>query len=184
MALRTPPVATTVRWTVTVVATIVSTIALDVVVTAGGVLLAASPLIDDAPRGAIIGVLVATYVLWGAGLRVSVMANWRLLEETGTSTNALSKVLFDLARLRSSSERVARAASAAGYLVPEVAKEVPYYVGAFGAAVLSDVVSSTDALVFLAGTNIAGAVCEYGVAWLTNTYLAGRSRRAIHASTS
>ena len=57
-----------------------------------------------------------------------------------------------------------RAASAVGYVVTEIAKEAPYYAGAFGTALLSDAVDSTDALVFLGGANVGAAVYEYGVA--------------------
>ena len=70
-----------------------------------------------------------------------------------------------------------RAASAVGYVVTEVAKEAPYYAGAFGTALLSDAVDSTDALVFLGGANLGAAVYEYGLARLTRTVLDGRSRR-------
>ncbi len=154
-----------------------STWALDLVAAAAGVVLVASHVLDGAARGVVLGFLAATYVLWAAGLRVNLIANWRLLEETGTSTNALSKGLFDLARLRSNSQRAVRVASAVGYVVTEVAKEAPYYAGAFGTALLSDAVDSTDALVFLGGANVGAACYEYGVARLTRTYLDGRSRR-------
>ncbi|HWM18933.1 MAG TPA: hypothetical protein VNO51_04555, partial [Ilumatobacteraceae bacterium] len=88
------------RWAVTVAATAASTWALDAVAAATGVLLAASHALDGASRGVVLGFLAATYLVWGAGLRVNLMSNWRLLEETGTSTNALSKAMFDLTRLR------------------------------------------------------------------------------------
>ena len=65
---------------------------------------------------------------------MNLQANWTLLEQTGTSTNVLSKAAHDLAGLRTR-ERARRAAAAAvGYVATEVAKEVPYYAGAFGAA--------------------------------------------------
>ena len=112
-------------------------------------------------------------------LRVNVIANWLLLEQTGTSTNLPSKVMFELARLRSSSRRAPRAASAAGYVATEIAKEAPYYAGAFGTALLSDTVDSTDALVFLAGTNVGAAVYEYGVARLSRTFLNRRCARDV-----
>jgi hypothetical protein len=72
---------------------------------------------------------------------------------------------------------VVRTASAVGYIVVEIAKEAPYYAGAFGTALVSDAVDSTDALVFLGGANLGAAVYEYGVARLTRTYLDGRTRR-------
>ena len=71
-----------------------------------------------------------------------------------------------------------RVATAAGYIVTEIAKEAPYYAGAFGTALVSDAVDSTDALIFLAGTNIGAAVYEYGLAALSNTFLNRRTRRS------
>ena len=82
------------------------------------------------------------------------------------STNALSKAAHDLTRRRHTSVRDRRIASAAGYLGLELAKEAPCYAGAFGAAVLSDSVSSANAIVFVAGTNLSGAGYEYALARL------------------
>ncbi|MDQ3739291.1 MAG: hypothetical protein M3337_09005 [Actinomycetota bacterium] len=162
-------------WAGSLVATVVSAWALDGVAVAVGLFLAASNVLNGAPHGVVLGVLAATYVLWVAGLRANVMANWRLLDATATSTNVLSKIAFELARLRSSSQRTQRVASAVGYVGTEIAKEVPFYAGAFGAALVSDSVDTTDALVFLAGTNIGAALYEYSVARLTGTYLDRRS---------
>jgi hypothetical protein len=124
-------------------------------------------------------VLATTYGLWAAGLRANVVANGQLLEATGTSTNVLSKLLFDAARRRAWSPRAARAASAAGYVTLEAAKEIPYYVAAFGSARLSDHVDAAEAIIFLAGTNVGAAVYEIGLAHLTRSGLAWRSRRAM-----
>jgi len=56
----------------------------------------------------------------------------------------------------------------------EIAKEIPYYAGAFGAAVLSDSVSSNDALIFLAGANLGAAAYEYLLARATRGFLRSR----------
>jgi hypothetical protein len=48
---------------------------------------------------------------------------------------------------------------------------VPYYAGAFGAVLLSDSVSSSDALIFLAGANLGAAAYEYGLARITRAFL-------------
>ncbi len=164
------------RWACCAVATFVSAWALDGVAVAVGLLLGASHVFDEAPHVVVLGFLAATYVLWAAGLRVNVVANWHLLEETGTSTNVLSKAAFEFARLRSSSQRTRGVAAAAGYVGTEIAKEVPFYAGALGTAVVSNTVDATDALVFLAGTNLGAAFYEYGVARLTRSYLDRRSR--------
>jgi hypothetical protein len=165
------PVRSIVAWSTTVAATVVSTCALDVVATVFGVVLAASPVFDGMSHAVVVGFLAATYIVWFAALRLNLVANWHLLELTGTSTNLPSKAMFELARRGSSSPRLPRLASAAAYVATELAKEVPYYAGAFGTALLSDTVDSTDALVFLAGTNIGAAVYEYGVACLSCIFL-------------
>jgi hypothetical protein len=161
-------------WIVTFAATVASAYALDAVATTAGVLLAASALLGGAHHATVLVFLAATYVIWGAGMRVNLAANWLLLEETGTSTNLLSKAAHDIVRARSASERVTRAASSIGYVGTELAKEVPYYVGAFGAAVVTDSVSSNDAIVFLGGANLGAAAYEYGLAGLTRAFLGRR----------
>jgi hypothetical protein len=168
-------------WAVTVTATAVSTCALDGVATAAGVLLVASGALHDLQHWQTLVLLAASYAAWGAGLRANLRANWSLLEQTATSTNALSKAAHDLTQRRTASVRARRIAAAAGYLGTELAKEAPYYAGAFGAAVLSTSVSSSDAIVFLAGTNLGAAGYEYGLARVTRSLLRLRSPRT-HAS--
>ena len=93
------------RWVVTGVATVVSVFTLDIAATATGVLLVASHAFDGLSHAALIAFLVASYLPWAAVLRVNLIANWRLLEEIGTSTNLVSKALFEMARVRSGSQR-------------------------------------------------------------------------------
>ena len=159
------------RWGAIVAATIVSTLALDLVATVAGTLLVVSQLLDGLSLTAVVVLLSVTYVLWIAALRVNLAANWQLLERTGASTNLLSKLAFELARHRGCGERVRRAASALGYIATELAKEAPYYLCVAGTAALSDAVSSTDALVFLAGTNLGAAAYEFGLARLSHSVL-------------
>ncbi len=165
------------RWAATVGATAVSTYALDAVATVAGAALAASGVLHGAPHALLLGFLALSYVAWGAGLRKSLGANWALLERTGTSTNVLSKAAHDLAALRGWRQRTRRLAGSAGYVATELLKEAPYYAGAFGTALVSDSVSSGDALVFLAGANLGAAAYEYGLARLTRAFL-----RRGHAS--
>ena len=169
--------ARTKKWAVTLIATALSTYALDGVATAAGVLLAASHVLRGFDPWILLSVLAGTYVLWGAALRVNLKANWTLLQKTGTSTNALSKAGYELAKLRRRSVRTQRIASASGYVGTEIAKEAPYYAGAFGAVLLSNSVASTDALIFLAGTNLGAAAYEYGLARITRAFLHLRTTR-------
>jgi hypothetical protein len=156
-------------WMITLAATAASTYALDAMVTAAGVLLVASLLLSGLDQSLLLAVLAATYVLWGVALRVNLGANWSLLRLTGTSTNAVSKAAFELTRQRSA--RMQRIAAAAGYVATEIAKEAPYYAGAFGAVAMTTSVSSNDALIFLAGTNLGAAAYEYVLARLTRRLL-------------
>ena len=78
-------------WAFTVAATAVSTYALDAFATAAGVLLVASDALSGLPQWQALVLVAASYVAWGAGLRLSLRANWSLLEQTGASTNVLSK---------------------------------------------------------------------------------------------
>ena len=166
------------RWGVTIVATVVSTYALDALATVAGLLLVGSQTFRGLDHWQVLLLLATTYVLWGLGLRANLTANLTLLEQTGTSTNALSKAAYDLARLATSRRRRLKLAAAVGYLVTELAKEVPYYVGAFGVAIASDAISSNEALVFLAGTNLGAAAYEYGLARVTRAVLR-RSREPV-----
>ena len=159
------------QWAATLAATAASMYALDAVATAAGIALAAAGVVQLLGHELVLAFLALTYVAWGAGLRVNLAANWRLLEQTGTSTNALSKAAHDLAGVRSASVRVRKLASGIGYVGTELAKEVPYYAGAFGAAVASDSVSANDALVFLGGANLGAAMYELGLARLTRVVL-------------
>ena len=175
------PVGAARPWILSVAATLVSTGVLEFVATVGGVLLVWSRFLDWASHRYLLGFLAVTYMLWAAALWRNLIANWRLLEATGTSTNVCSKAAYEIARLRSRSRRAMRLASMGGYILTEVAKEVPYYAGAFATALVSDSVDSTDALIFLAGTNVGAALYEYGIARLVATYLAWREHRTSGA---
>ena len=138
------------RWVATIVATAISAYALDAVATACGVVLAASHLLAEFDQPVLLAFLVTTYGFWAIALRANLVANWSLLEATGTSTNALSKAAYDLAERAALRVGTRRFASAAGYVVTEVVKEVPYYAGAVGIAIVSDAVTSNDVIIFLA----------------------------------
>ena len=152
-----------------------STYALDALATAAGVLLVASHALSGVPQWQALVLLAASYLAWGAGLRVSLRANWSLLEQTGTSVNVLSKAAHAATRERSA--RVRRLAASSGYLATELAKEIPYYAGAFGLAAVSDAVASEDAIVFLIGSGFGAAAYEYGLGSLTRSLLRRRSAR-------
>jgi len=151
------------RWLLTLAATALSTYALDAIATAAGLALAASQLLHGLDHGVVLLFIAGTYVAWGAGLRVNLRANWTLLQDTGTSTNALSKAAYDIVTSRTANRRLRRIAADAAYVATELAKETPYYAGAFGAAVVTDSITANDALVFLGGANLGAAAYEYGL---------------------
>jgi hypothetical protein len=102
-----------------------------------------------------------------------------MLSATGVSSNAFSKAAHDLARARGASARRRRLAASAGYVLTEIAKELPYYIGAAGAALVSDALTSRDALIFLAGTNVGAAIYEYALARATRVFLRQTTARRI-----
>jgi hypothetical protein len=169
-------------WIITVLATLATTYALDAFATAVGGSLAASGLLARIDRAPLVGFLAATYLVWGAGLRANLAANWSLLSTTGISTNAVSKAAHDIARGRDAGPRARRLAASGGYVLTEAIKEVPYYAGAFGATLVTGAVSTADALVFLAGTNVGAAIYEFGAARATKAFLGGRVSAVTRAS--
>ena len=160
-------------WLVSLGATVVSTYALDLVATSAGLAAVASGALDGLGATALLAVLAATYVLWFLGLRTNLAANTRLLDATGTSTNVLSKAAYELTRRRG--PRIRRWAASSGYVVTELAKEVPYYAGAFGAALVADPVDATDAITFLAGANLGAAAYEYALGRGTAAFVTRRT---------
>jgi hypothetical protein len=148
--------------------------AMDAVATLAGLLLVATGVLRRLDTAFVLLFVGASYLVWWAGLRVNLHANWALLEATGTSTNLLSKAAYELARLRRAGARLRRVSASAGYVASELAKEAPYYAGAFGAAAVSDGVSANDALIFLAGANLGAAAYEYGLGRGIVAFLRGR----------
>jgi hypothetical protein len=151
-----------------------STYALEAAATTTGVVLAASGLLAGFGRPLLLGVLIASYVAWAAGMRANLAANWSLLESTATSTNLLAKAAHALAQASGARPRTRRRAASTAYVLTELAKELPYYAGAFGAELASHAVSTDDVLVFLAGTNLGAALYEYGIARATRKFLSAR----------
>ena len=168
----------TARWGITVLATMLSTYALDGFATATGVLLVASGLLAGLDRTAALIFIAGTYVIWALGLRAALAANWNLLSATGTSTNLLSKVAHDLTVRRTANQRAHRWASSTGYLGTEAAKEVPYYLAAFGTTMLGDSISANEVIIFLGGTNLGAAAYESGLAAATKALLRRNYRPA------
>ncbi|SNT41748.1 NNMT/PNMT/TEMT family protein [Asanoa hainanensis] len=162
------------RWTVSVVATAASTYALDLFAAAAGALVVASGVLGGLSHSWVVAVLVASYLVWALGLRTNLRANGALLAATGTSTNVLSKAAYDLTRRFTRRAGAPRVAAAVAYAGTEVVKELPYYAAAFGAAAATSAITTTDALVFLAGANLGAAVYEYGLGRLTAGFLRRR----------
>ncbi len=157
------------RWAITIAANVGSIYILDVTATAFGLGLVAllqifAPGILGMPIAYIALFLACSYAIWGYSLSQNLKANWRLLEETETSTNVLSKAMHDLATSYTRNLAVRKFATGAGYAVTELAKEIPYYVAAFGAAAASETITVNASLLFLAGANLGAAVYEYVLA--------------------
>ena len=167
-------IRTATRWLVTVVATVVSMNALDAIATGAGLGLVATGLLADWPGPVLLLFLIATYGFWAVALRTNLRANWALLEQTGTSTNALSKLAYDLTGTATPDRRLRRWATAAGYVGTELAKEIPYYAAAIAAALVNADLTHADVVMFLGGANLGAAAYEYGLARLTQALLRRR----------
>ncbi|WP_232343908.1 guanitoxin biosynthesis pre-guanitoxin forming N-methyltransferase GntF [Actinoplanes awajinensis] len=176
---RTSTMSPAAAWAVSLAATAASTYALDAWAAAVGAGLVASGLLADLGHRSVVVFLLVSYAAWVFGLRAGLQANGSLLAATGTSTNVLSKLAYDLTRRRFGAGRAARLAAAVAYTGTEIAKEVPYYLAAFGAAVATEAITTDQALIFLGGANLGAAFYEGALARLTRTVL-GRHRR--HAS--
>ena len=159
------------RWLITLAATAASTYTLDAVAMAAGLILAQSPALRGLDGFPALLFLASTYLVWGAGLRVNLMANWALLERTGMSANVLSKAAYDMIKRSTKSGRARKFAAGAGYVGAELAKEAPYYVGTVGLVLLSGSVTVNDAIIFLGGANLGAAAYEYGLARMTRAFL-------------
>jgi len=164
----------TARWAVTLVATAVSTYALDVVAAAGGVLLSLSGALSGLDRASLVAVVALSYLIWAFGLRTALRANHALLEQAAVSTSVLSKLAWQIACRGTSSTSARRWASMAGYLAWELIKEIPYYVAAAGVVLIGDSLGVDDALIFLAGANFTAALYEYGIGTGTQAWLSRR----------
>ena len=151
-------------WTATGVATLASTYVLDAVSSATGALVVASGLLHGISVGTAAAFLLASYAVWATALGPSLAANWALLQRTGASTCLPSKIAHDIALRRRAGPRTRRIATGVGYVGAELVKEAPYYLGAAGAALLAESVTSADAIVFLGGANLGAAAYEYGLA--------------------
>lgn len=167
------------RWSLSLAATAASTYVLELIATGAGVLAAGLSTWAHPSHTVLLLALGTSYLLWALGLRTNLRANHTLLERTGTSTNVLSKAAYDLAVRRTHSRRVRHAAGAVGYLLTELAKEIPYYAGAFGLSLVSDSVSADAAVAFLAGANLGAAAYEYILGRVTRALLDRRSYAAF-----
>src|SRR5690242_5852066 len=110
-------------WAVSLAVTVASTYALDAWAAAVGAGLVASGWLADLGHRSVVAFLLASYAVWVFGLRANLRANASLLAATGTSTNVLSKLAYDIARRRFGDGRAARLAAAVAYTGTEVAKE-------------------------------------------------------------
>lgn len=164
-------------WGLTIASTLLSTYALDVIASTVGLALAANGILDHLSHAQALFFLAATYVIWAVALHANLLANWALLKATGVSTSALSKGAYDIALARRARPSVQRFAAHAGYVAIEIGKEVPYYMGAFTAVILTDSVTAKDAIIFLGGSNLGAAFYEYGLARLVRRFLSYRRAR-------
>lgn len=121
-----------IRHGVTIPLTLVSTSALEAVSIASGTFLAGvNPFSEADPRLAI-GALLLSYGFWFSGMAVNARQAWNMLEETGVSVSWWAKVGHDASKKLTDSQTIQKAASYTGFTAMELAKEIPWWLGAFG----------------------------------------------------
>ena len=159
------------RWGITFAATAISTYALDAVATAAGVLLAASHLLRGVDHALLLGFLTGSYVLWAAGLAGQPRGE---LEAARGDGNEYQRAVQG--RLRPGEAQDIQCPRTAARGRDRLRSHRACQGGAVlrrraGAALLSDTVTSSDALIFLAGANLGAAAYEYGLARMTRVFL-------------
>lgn len=183
------------RWTATATANAASAFALDgIASTAGAATVAINSNLPEVDLKFALAFLAATYLTWGKELYRNAEANYELLEQTGTSTSATSKFTYERAknitekkqmksvanRLGISTEVLQKVAAHTGFVFWEAVKEIPYYIAAFSAGVLSE--SSNSEIAFLGGANLGAAGFEHVQAKATHYYLDHKDELAQTAS--
>lgn len=78
-----------------------------------------------------VAALVVSYIPLVHGTLTNAKQAWNTLEEGGVSVSPGAKFSYDVAKNRTSNERVQKIATYIGFSFFEVAKEIPWYVGAF-----------------------------------------------------
>lgn len=108
---------------------------------------------------------------------------WYSMKELGVSISTPAKIGYDLSRIFTKNEKIQKVSTYAGFLGFELAKELPWYAGAFaGKEVMNGWIperyTPNIEYAFLAGANVAGAGYQYAQAGGIEVLLRGiRNRR-------
>lgn len=103
-----------------------------------------------------------SYVGWFASLKKVGVESWQRLKEYGSSFNLPSFALYETARaLYPEKTGLQKAAAVTGVLLPELAMEIPYYLGAYGSKVATKLLSSS--LLLLATANGTATLLNKGI---------------------
>lgn len=164
------------RWIFTIGVFLGSIGVIDGIATLFGTILVVSGLFEDFSILHLTVFILGTYIFWFYGINANLKANWNALEQEGVSTNVPSKALYDFSKSRKYSLRVQKITAGFGYVITELTKELPYYVGAFGAASFLEEITNKEAIIFLGGANIGAGIYEYIVARGTNQLLFWRRK--------
>lgn len=159
------------RWGLTLGATVGSSMLLEAPATVGGTALVNTHLLQTMDTKGLLALLGVSYASWAYGMHKGIKANINALEQTGMGSNVFSKVAFDNVKHRT----LQKITVGTSYVVPEVAKEIPYYAGAFGADA-AGIINTKEAIIFLAGANVVAAGYEVAQA-KTMDFLVRRSER-------
>lgn len=173
------------KYGVTGAISFVSSSSLEAVALVGASLAAGlNPLAGQDPKIAV-AALVLSYIPLITGTLQNADQAWKSLNETGASVSFLAKIGYDLSRNVTKNERIQKVATFTGFSVIELAKEIPWYIGAYAGKEglligATEYYTSNMEFSFLAGANIFGAAYQYVQAGAVEGILRGiRNREKI-----
>lgn len=129
--------------------------------------------------------VVASYIPYLTSLFKNADQSWQSLKETGVSVNIFAKAGYDLSKKVTQNEKLQKITTNSCFLGSELAKEIPWYVGALtGKEIMSGWVPELDTsnieYAFLAGANVFAAGYLYAQAGGIELALRGwRTRNKI-----
>lgn len=157
------------RYTITGGLTLLSSFGLEVVAIGGATITAGINPFANLDAKYAVGAVVVSYIPYLTSLFKNADQSWKSLQETGISVNIFAKAGYDLSKNITGSQKLQKFSAYSGFLGSELAKEIPWYIGAFaGKEIMSgwvpELYTPNIEYAFLAGANVFAAGYLYAQA--------------------